>query len=114
MKNLPKAKGRAKGGEPLVKVELLDANPIPNPNPNPNSNPNPNPNPDPSPNHNPNPNPNPTLLPLTKVELLEGGQVVREVSTAPLKEAKEASPQWPDQLQLLLGAGTVRPPQLHF
>ena len=48
------------------------------------------------------------------MELLEGGQVVREVVTAPLKDAKEASPQWPDQLQLLLGAGTVRPAQLHF
>ena len=48
------------------------------------------------------------------MELLEGGQVVSEVVTAPLKDAKEASPQWPDQLQLLLGAGTVRPAQLHF
>ena len=34
-------------------------------------------------------------------------QVVCEAATAPLKEAKEASLQWPDQLQLLLAAGTV-------
>ena len=66
MKNLPKAKGKAKGGEPFVKVELV-----------------------------------------------EGGQVVGEAATAPLKDAKEANPQWPDQLQLLLGAGTVRPPHLY-
>ena len=41
--------------------------------------------------HNPNPN-----------------QLVCEVATAPLRDAKEANPQWPDQLQLLLAAGTVR------
>ena len=34
-------------------------------------------------------------------------QLVCEVATAPLKDAKEANPQWPDQLQLLLAAGTV-------
>ena len=66
MKNLPKAKGKAKGGEPFVKVELIEA-----------------------------------------------GQVVSEAATAPLKDAKEANPQWPDQLQLRLGAGTVRPPHLY-
>ena len=45
--------------------------------------------------------------------LIEAGQVVSEAATAPLKDAKEANPQWPDQLQLRLGAGTVRPPHLY-